>query len=65
MLLVIALFTALIAPYFIDWTAYKRDFEEQATKIVGQKVTVGGNANVRILPLPSLFVYRNVLIVQT
>jgi uncharacterized protein involved in outer membrane biogenesis len=54
MLLVLALFTALIAPYFIDWTAYKRDFEEQATRIVGQKVVVGGAANVRILPLPSL-----------
>lgn len=53
-LVVIALFTALVAPYFIDWTAYKQDFERQASQVFGQPVTVGGNANVRILPLPSV-----------
>lgn len=53
-MLVIALFTALFAPYFIDWTAYKKDFEEQASRIFGQDVTVGGEAEVRLLPLPSL-----------
>ena len=53
-LVVIALFTALVAPYFIDWTAYKQDFERQASQVLGQPVTVGGNANVRILPLPSV-----------
>ena len=51
---VMALFTALIAPYFIDWTAYKRDFEAQASRIFGQPVLVGGQASVRILPLPSI-----------
>ncbi|MGB7285663.1 MAG: AsmA family protein, partial [Salaquimonas sp.] len=54
MVIVIALFTALIAPYFIDWTNHKQDFEKQASRIIGQKVTVGGDANVRILPLPSI-----------
>jgi len=53
-LVVLALFTALIAPYFIDWTAYKKDFERQASRIIGQKVIVGGNADVRLLPLPSI-----------
>ena len=53
-LIVIALFTALVAPYFIDWTAYKQDFERQASQVFGQPVTVGGNAEVRILPLPSV-----------
>ena len=48
------LFTALIAPYFIDWTAYKTDFERQASRIIGQKVVVGGDADVRLLPLPSI-----------
>ncbi len=48
------LFTALIAPYFIDWTAYKTDFEQQASRIIGQKVVVDGNADVRLLPLPSI-----------
>lgn len=50
----VALFAALIAPYFIDWTAYKKNFEDEASKIFGQSVSVGGNANVRLLPLPSV-----------
>ena len=54
LILVIALFTALIGPYFIDWSNYKRDFEIQASRIIGQEVTVGGDAKVRLLPLPSL-----------
>lgn len=45
---------ALIAPYFIDWTAYKRNFEDEATKIFGQPVSVGGDAQIRLLPLPSV-----------
>ncbi|WP_075996821.1 AsmA family protein [Salaquimonas pukyongi] len=53
-LVVIALFTALVAPYFIDWTAYKQDFERQASQVFGQPVKVGGGAKVRILPLPSV-----------
>lgn len=53
-LVVITLFTALIAPYFIDWTAYKTEFEKQASKILGQQVSVGGNAEIRLLPQPSL-----------
>jgi hypothetical protein len=53
-LIVVALFTALIAPYFIDWEAYKERFERQAGTILGQPVTVGEVSRVRILPLPSL-----------
>lgn len=53
-LVVTALFTALIAPYFIDWTAHKQRFEQQASVIFGQPVKVGGVASLRILPLPSI-----------
>ncbi len=53
-LIVIVLFTALIAPYFIDWTVYKRDFEREAGKVIGQPVHVAGEASLRLLPLPSL-----------
>ncbi|MCB1385077.1 MAG: AsmA family protein [Nitratireductor sp.] len=52
--IVIALFTALVAPYFVDWTSYRRDFERQASQILGQPVSVGGDANIRLLPLPSV-----------
>jgi len=53
-LIVIALFGALLAPFFIDWTAYRTAFEREATRVVGQPVEVRGTAKVRILPLPTL-----------
>lgn len=52
--IVVVLFTALIAPMFIDWTNYKRSFEREASRIAGQPVTVGGTASVRLLPLPTI-----------
>ena len=53
-LLVVALFAALIAPYFIDWTNFRRDFELQASRIIGKKVVVHGKVDARILPFPSV-----------
>jgi len=53
-LLVIALFSALLAPYFINWERFTKSFEIQATRIVGQQVKVGGNSSIRLLPLPSI-----------
>ncbi len=50
----VALFAALIAPFFIDWTAYRTAFEREAARILGQPVHVAGTAKVRILPLPSV-----------
>ena len=35
-----ALFSALIAPYFVDWTNFRQDFESQASRIIGKKVVV-------------------------
>lgn len=53
-LLVLALSAALIAPYFIDWTNYRADFEREAANILGRKVTVRGAASARLLPFPSV-----------
>ena len=53
-LLVVALFVALLAPYFIDWTNFRRDFELQASRIIGKKVVVHGAVDARILPFPSI-----------
>ncbi len=50
----IALFTALIAPWFINWDDYKATFEAEAEKILGQPVRVHGSADASILPAPSL-----------
>ena len=53
-LVVVALFAALIGPYFINWNDYKGTFEAEAEKILGQPVRVVGTASATLLPLPSL-----------
>ncbi|WP_377289678.1 AsmA-like C-terminal region-containing protein [Rhizobium sp. SG2393] len=53
-LLVVALFAALIAPYFVDWTNFRREFEAQATQILGKPVVVHGSVDARLLPFPSV-----------
>ena len=53
-LIVLVLFTALIAPLLIDWSAYKKDFEREASLVAGHPVQVGGNVSLRILPLPAV-----------
>lgn len=53
-LVVVLLFVALIAPYFIDWDEFKSEFETQASRVIGQEVKVGGKTNLRLLPLPYL-----------
>jgi hypothetical protein len=46
--------TALVAPYFIDWTSYRADFEREASRILGRDVKVEGTATARLLPFPSV-----------
>jgi uncharacterized protein involved in outer membrane biogenesis len=53
-LLVVALFAALFIPYFIDWTDFRRNFEDQASRILGKKVVVYGRVEARLLPFPSV-----------
>jgi len=51
---VLALFAALIAPYFIDWSSYRTAFEAEASRIIGQPVKVRGDADARLVPFPSV-----------
>src|SRR5688572_13858982 len=37
---------------FVDWNGYRGVFEEEATRILGREVRVGGDVNVRLLPSP-------------
>lgn len=53
-LIVLSLFGLLIGPYFIDWSAYKADFERQASLVIGQKVVVKGETELSLLPFPSI-----------
>lgn len=39
-------------PYFVDWNSYRGVFEEEATRILGREVRVGGSVNLRLLPSP-------------
>lgn len=50
----LVLLAALVAPYFVDWTAYRADFEREASNILGRKVIVKGSASARLLPFPSV-----------
>ena len=53
--LLIAIFALLFAgPYFVDWNSYRGVFEEEASRILGRRVRVGGSVNVRLLPAPYL-----------
>ena len=53
-LIVLALTAALVAPYFVDWTSYRADFEREAGRILGRQVTVRGTATATLLPFPSV-----------
>lgn len=53
-MLVLALFAAMIGPYFIDWGNYRARLEQEASLVLGQPVQVDGEVTVRILPLPRL-----------
>ncbi|MEO1280658.1 MAG: AsmA family protein [Pseudomonadota bacterium] len=51
--LLISVLAALFAvPHFIDWNGYRGVFEEEASRVFGRDVRVGGSVNVRLLPTP-------------
>jgi uncharacterized protein involved in outer membrane biogenesis len=52
--IIAALFTALVGPYFVDWSQYRSVFEREGQRIFGENVTVLGAAQVRLLPMPSI-----------
>ncbi len=48
----LALAALFAVPHFVDWNGYRGVFEEEATRILGREVRVGGDVNVRLLPAP-------------
>jgi large subunit ribosomal protein L24 len=52
--LILALVTALVGPYFVNWNEYRGAFEAEASRIVGLKVRVTGDIDARLLPFPSV-----------
>ena len=51
-LLALVLAALFGVPNVIDWNGYRGVFEEEATKVLGRDVRVGGAVNVRFLPTP-------------
>ncbi|MDE2445661.1 MAG: AsmA family protein, partial [Alphaproteobacteria bacterium] len=52
--LVFAVLAALIAPFVVNWNAYRSDLEAWGEAVSGRKVTVGGPIAVRLFPWPRL-----------
>jgi hypothetical protein len=52
--IILALVVALVGPLFVDWTAYRAAFENQATEMLGRPVKVTGAADATLLPVPRL-----------
>ena len=50
--LVLALFAALLAPFFIDWNTYKHVLEAQLSEAVGRPVVIGTVEELHLLPTP-------------
>lgn len=51
--LLAAILIALFAvPAVIDWNNYRNSFEQQASRLLGREVRVGGNVTLRLLPAP-------------
>ena len=53
-LLVGMLVAALIAPLVVDWSNFRTDFEREASRLLGQPVSVAGGTSARLLPWPKV-----------
>jgi uncharacterized protein involved in outer membrane biogenesis len=51
---ILALITALIGPYFVNWSDHRALFEREASRLVGLQVRVSGEIDVGLLPVPSV-----------
>ena len=51
-LVVLAMSALFAAPYFVDWNDYRDVFEQQASKLIGRQVDVGGDVSLTLLPAP-------------
>ncbi len=61
LLLIAAIGAALAAPLFVDWNAWRAEFEQRASALVNAPVTIKGPIEAAILPLPA-FAMHDVVI---
>ena len=50
----LALLTALVGPYFVNWNDHRAFFEAEASRLIGLNVQVAGPIKVSVLPTPSI-----------
>jgi uncharacterized protein involved in outer membrane biogenesis len=50
--IILALVSALVAPFVVDWSEYRSTFEEEASRLTGLAVRINGTIDARILPTP-------------
>jgi uncharacterized protein involved in outer membrane biogenesis len=61
----ITVISALFAiPHVVDWNGYRSVFEDEATRLLGREVRVGGGVNLHFLPTP-YFRFEKVRIADT
>ena len=60
-LLIVALTAALAGPYLVDWNAQRGFLEARLTQALGQKVTIGGSIDLKLLPTPYLVLDQTVI----
>lgn len=59
--LIAAIVAALAAPLFVDWNAWRPEFERRASMVVGAPVAIRGPIEASILPQPA-FVMKDVTV---
>jgi uncharacterized protein involved in outer membrane biogenesis len=52
--LILALLTALVGPYFVNWNDHRAFFEAEASRLTGLNVQVTGPIKVSVLPTPAM-----------
>ena len=52
--LVLAVFSAMLAPFVVDWGSYRAGLEAYGEKLTGRKVEIAGPIGVRLFPWPRL-----------
>ena len=59
--LIVILTAALAVPYFIDWNSQRGFLEARLSRALGQRVTIGGAVDLRLLPTPYLSLRQTVI----
>ncbi len=57
-LIVVVLGALFAVPQFVDWNAYRGVIEEEASRIAGRDVRIGGTIKLELLPSPSFVINK-------